>query len=245
MKQDELERMFRLEASHWWYRSQRAFLKRRLRPHLPPGSAVLDLGCGSGRTLKYLEEQLGVRGYGVDSSALAVALAREAGLPAVQEDLTTFLRSGAGPFDAVLMLDSFYFVPQAKRKETALDALRNLSAGGLLVMHLPCGKSFGREHDITVGIGERFELAEMVRFLGSLGREGLKVNCRRRISLLSAGILLRRAWQAAFPSAEDRSDLFPLPAWLNRTLLGLQKLEDLAPPLPWGSSLYVEVRVPN
>ena len=73
-----------------------------LRRELPPGAAVLDLGCGPGRHAAYLTDR-GVGVLGVDTSCRAVALTRARGARAVRGDALDVPLTGR--WDAVLLLD--------------------------------------------------------------------------------------------------------------------------------------------
>ena len=46
------------------------------------GSVVLEVGCGEGSLLAFLQERVSAKGYGVDVSAEACVLAREKGVDA-------------------------------------------------------------------------------------------------------------------------------------------------------------------
>jgi SAM-dependent methyltransferase len=84
------------------------YLARLLKARIPPGSSVLEIGCGSG---DLLAEIAGTRGVGIDLSAKAVAAAR-ARYPG--RNLHFFEGDGAdarlladvgGPFDAIVMVN--------------------------------------------------------------------------------------------------------------------------------------------
>jgi arsenite methyltransferase len=51
---------------------------------LVPGSAVLDIGCGTGVTLRYLIESCGLRAFGIDLSAELLADGHGANLPLIR-----------------------------------------------------------------------------------------------------------------------------------------------------------------
>jgi len=53
------------------------------------GSSVLDIGCGEGTTLKFLEKELAVKGSGLDISSEAVAMAVKKGISASRADVSS------------------------------------------------------------------------------------------------------------------------------------------------------------
>ncbi len=52
-----------------------------------PGSSVLDLGCGDGILLRYLEDKLDIRGYGVEIDADNILACMKNGVNVIQNDL--------------------------------------------------------------------------------------------------------------------------------------------------------------
>lgn len=67
-----------------------------------PRSKVLDLGCGDGTLLQYLQETLGVHGYGVEIDDANILACLNNGINVIQSDL----ESGLSGFES----DSFDFV---------------------------------------------------------------------------------------------------------------------------------------
>jgi methionine biosynthesis protein MetW len=53
------------------------------------GASVLDIGCGEGSGLKWLEQAKGIKGEGVDISMKAVEMARAKGISAFQADVVS------------------------------------------------------------------------------------------------------------------------------------------------------------
>jgi methionine biosynthesis protein MetW len=69
-----------------------------------PGAKVLDLGCGDGSLLKYLQEARGARGYGVEIANEAIAACVKNGVNAIQSDLESGLSTFASnSFDYVIL----------------------------------------------------------------------------------------------------------------------------------------------
>jgi len=69
-----------------------------------PGSRVLDLGCGDGTLLRFLEERRGATGYGVDIADANVLACVRNGVNVIQSDLEAGL-SGfeSSSFDYVIL----------------------------------------------------------------------------------------------------------------------------------------------
>ena len=91
----------------------------RLVPH---GSRVLDLGCGDGAMLDYLQRHRGCSGYGIEISDANVLACVQRGVDVVQlnldEGLTLF---DDASFDVVLQLDTLQHLRNAETmlRETA------------------------------------------------------------------------------------------------------------------------------
>lgn len=106
---------------------------------LRPGDAVLDAGCGFGRTAGVLA-RMGLEATGVDISPAAIAEAerRNPGPRYLVHDLTRPLPAGVGPFDAVVNLySSFGYGRTVADDQAVLETWRGaLREGGRLVMEL-------------------------------------------------------------------------------------------------------------
>ncbi len=69
---------------------------------IDPGARVLDLGCGDGSLLDYLQRERGVTGYGIEIDAADIVACVEKGVNVIQTDID----AGLSDFDA----DSFDYV---------------------------------------------------------------------------------------------------------------------------------------
>src|SRR5574340_257292 len=85
MRPSELEKLFRLEDSYWWFVARRRLLRDLLLRHRPAPSPeeegrplrILDVGCGTGATLRVLEQLGSV--VGLDRSRDALGFSRRRG----------------------------------------------------------------------------------------------------------------------------------------------------------------------
>lgn len=107
-----------------------------------PGGRVLEVGCGLGTVLKFLED----RGYdaliGVDVDRKAVTRCREAGLDVhLISSIQEFTHSTVERFDLVLML---HVLEHLEKNEivSALTAIRSIMAeGGRIMVAVPNAQS--------------------------------------------------------------------------------------------------------
>ena len=71
---------------------------------IPQGASVLDLGCGDGSLLRYLQDTRKVRGYGVEISDLNIVACIQNGVNVIQGDLDSGLSSfESAAFDYVIL----------------------------------------------------------------------------------------------------------------------------------------------
>ncbi len=89
---------------------------------VPPGSRVLDLGCGSGELLAYLRETRQCSGYGVELDDANVLACARRGVNVIQLDLEEGLKLfDDRSFDVVLQLETLQHLRNAEAmlRETA------------------------------------------------------------------------------------------------------------------------------
>jgi SAM-dependent methyltransferase len=143
MTSDELHAMITTDDRHWWYRGRRRVVRAMLDGlALPAPCAILDAGCGSGRTLDDLTGYGDVRG--VDVSREAVAATRARGHDAYRADVGD-LPFADGSFDLVTCLDVVEHTPDDRR---TLSELRRVTRpGGVLLVTVPAHPALWSAHD--------------------------------------------------------------------------------------------------
>ena len=71
---------------------------------IPQGASVLDLGCGDGSLLRYLQDTRKIRGYGVEIDDLNIVACIQNGVNVIQGDLDSGLSSfESDAFDYVIL----------------------------------------------------------------------------------------------------------------------------------------------
>lgn len=105
---------------------------------LPPGAAVLDLGCGSGLPLGKALAERGFNLYGIDASPTLVAAYQQL-LPQAQvicarlEDAEFFQRQFAG----VLCIGVLFLLPETTQRQLFRKVAAALAPGGLWLFSAP------------------------------------------------------------------------------------------------------------
>lgn len=86
-----------------------------------PGSQVLDLGCGEGQLLKYLQEEKQVRGYGLEINPEKLTACIRNGVNVIEQNLDNGLGNFAdNSSDTVIMTQALQAV---KRPDELLDEM--------------------------------------------------------------------------------------------------------------------------
>ncbi len=134
--------------------------------HVPPGSRVLDLGCGGGLFLGLLAAtRHGIRGYGADTSRLAIEVAQSMARTAKEDGSDAALEFAVldvasqlpdGFFDVVALIDVAHHLPcDVVQSVLKAAAGRVRSDGGLLIYKDMSSEPFwqaaaNRLHDLIV-----------------------------------------------------------------------------------------------
>lgn len=108
-------------------------------PLVPDGSAVMDVGCGSGLFLGLLHRfEKGILGFGFDTSSMAIdtatRMAQHHGAGRLRFDLVRKEDPWpVGEFDVVSMLDVLHHIPVEQQEAAFRAAASSVRPGGLFL----------------------------------------------------------------------------------------------------------------
>ena len=119
----------------------RPYLRRLVKQFFPVdrNCSIVDLGCGSGALLLFLQQAGYVNTLGVETSPDQVDFARQLGVTSVVSgDLLSFLlASAAEHYDVVVAFDVIEHFSKEEVLQIMDHAYRVLRPGGRLILHVP------------------------------------------------------------------------------------------------------------
>jgi SAM-dependent methyltransferase len=215
MQEAEFQALVAADERHWWYRGRRRVLAAVLdRLDLPPDPAVLDAGCGSGRTLDDLARRGRVSGFDVHPEG--VEIARSRGHADVRVARIEEIPHPDGAFDLVTCLDVVEHTPDDVR---SLRELRRVTRpGGFLVATVPAYQALWSEHDEANLHYRRYRRPTLRRAAVAAGWEPRTLTYFNSLLLAPAAAvrLAQRLRRARRP--EPRSQLEMTPSGLDGAL---------------------------
>ncbi len=214
------------EQWYWWYRAERAALLETVRElKLQRSARVLDAGCGTGRNVAELGGELGVRAYGVDLSKHASAFWDSNRFVSRALGSVNELPYADHSFDAVVSVDVLQ-CEQVDPSTAVCEMARVLRPGGHMVLLVPACQWLLSRHDAAVHCVRRFSRTQLRVMLDETGLSTIRMTHLFPVffPVLAASRLLTRS-RAMQGDSTPRSDLKPLPAWVNYTLLAVATAE--------------------
>jgi SAM-dependent methyltransferase len=202
------------DERHWWYRGRRRVILAELDalPH-PPGMAILDAGCGSGRMMVELAEYGSVHGVELDPGAARVA--RDRGVGEIREGRVEELPWGDASFDGITCLD---VIEHTADDRLALEELRRVCrAGGWLLLTVPAYAGLWSSHDVANHHFRRYSRPALRDVLARAGWTLTRLSSFNSL-LLAPAAAVRLAERRRPPGAAAATDLDLGPRWLNRAL---------------------------
>jgi len=243
-KRHEYEAMANTETNLWWYQALHTLSYQSIKSKFGNRKdiSILDAGCGTGGMLTYLKS----RGYsnikGIDLSVDAIGFCKLRGFDVVHSNLLNLTKHfESRSFDVIICNDLLCYLKVDEQKEVALQINTLLRDHGIWICNVPALDVFKGEHDIAVGLLQRFTLGDITNV--SKGLFNIEEN-RFWPFLLSPLIYLTRRSQAEAMKNKTakvavESDVKMPHFALNFVFKLLTLSEFLLPnPIKFGSSLF-------
>lgn len=221
---------------HWWNSYRSGFVARLCRDVLPPGAAVLEVGCGRGSVVWALRrEGLDVRG---------VELAPVPPLPSVADhvvsgqDATTLPAAQRAGVRAILLLDVIEHLPDPAAFMAALqEAYPDLD---IVIVAVPARQELWSNYDEFYGHFRRYTRLMLDELGATLGWERLRSGYYFRLLYIPVRLLcllgVERGTALRAPTPGMR--------WLHALVAAYHRLEErLLPGFIPGTSAYAIYRV--
>ncbi len=248
MLASEYPRFFEFETRLWWFRGLHSVLGDIARGFdLGPSARVLDAGCGTGGLVARLKALTAARVYGFDINAAAAPFW-------ARRDFRTGLRASAEAmpmadetFDAVFCINVFE-CHEVEPLKAYHEMWRVTKPGGHIVVSAPGHHWLASdEHDEAVNGSRRFTRGEFAAIFHTR-----PVVIERNTHLFAPFLPIVAAWRLAvglrrrlLGPKKGKTDLSPLPAWINGPLYGVTQVERAIlrhVDLPFGSSVLCVLR---
>ena len=230
------------EDDYWWYANLRRLTLAMLEKYsrATQHSKMLDIGCGTGGNLDSLKRRFqGVELFGIDIQPLAVSMTRQRGHENVFQASANKLPFRDETFDAAVSLDVFC-TREVDEIKAFRESYRVLKRDGTLVVNLPAFEFLRGRHDLAVHTKRRWTAGELSEGLAAAGFSVRRLTYWNLFSF--PAVFVKRRFGSLLPVSESRrSDLRPLPMWINQALRGVAGFERMALSrfdLPFGTSIF-------
>lgn len=228
--------MARIEERHWYFIGKRSLIATAL----PASGRILDIGAGTGGTIRMLLHPAGLCSIGVEYDGLALDLARERCSGALVRASAEALPFRDGCMDGFLALD---VLEHLDRPEVALrEAERVTKRGGEGIVTVPAFAFLWSSHDEVLHHRRRYSF----RLLESQMPAGMHVVHKSGYNVLLFPVAaVWRLLKRVLPWPTRADDFLPLPWWLNALLARLFSWESRLVSrvsLPFGIGWFYRVR---
>jgi len=229
------------ERRHFWFRARNRMLLTLLAPlggRLPSRARVLEVGCGTGNTLRVLEQAC------PQACLVGMDLFAEGLHHARGETRAHLLRADAGapPFRTRFHLIALFDVLEhVERDEETLAGLRDLlEPGGHLVLTVPARRALWSAVDVAAHHVRRYERDELIARLTGTGYDVRYVTPFMMATYPLLWLTRKRRPASVTPTAAAQAEL-RVPATVNALLdVSLRPerwIVSAGRSLPFGSSL--------
>lgn len=133
MRKDLYQDLYNLENSHWWHVSKRRAVFKMIKKYSYVSKPkILDVGCGTGRSLEEFKKIGTV--FGLDNSSEALKYCKKRGLKNLILGSAEETHLQSGYFDVITLLDVLEHTDDVK---TLKEMQRILKKNGIIIITVP------------------------------------------------------------------------------------------------------------
>lgn len=233
MQEEEYEKMYQLEDTHWWFVSKR----RLVHSFFKKNSSILDIGCGTGANLRSFSPY--GKTVGMDVSPLAIKFSSMRNCPRLVRASVSDLPFKNDVFGIVTLLDILYHKMVNEDKKALDNVARIIKNGGKIIITDSALEFLRGPHDTAVHGVRRYTKARLKQLVKEAGFiiERLSYINFLLFPIICSIRLLKKGGTS--------SDLKPINPILNYILLQIQGFERFLLRfinLPIGSSILCVAR---
>lgn len=231
--------MYMLEETHFWFVGKRLFIKVLLNKYRDKIKNILDIGCGTGGTTKFLEGYGKVIGLEIDN--YAIKFAKKRGVKVIKGNAER-LPFASKSFDLVTILDVLYHKNVVSVKKVIQESYRVLKSGGYLLITDSAFDFLKSGHDKRMGGKRRFLISSLIKIIIDSRFEIIK---KSYIFFFIFPLVLLKRKIIDFLIKNSSSDVYRINPCLNKLLVFLIYFEVFLIKyfsFPFGSSLIILAR---
>ena len=198
-------------------------------PHLPASKEAfcLDLACGYGNWLYYLQQRGFKNAHGVDLDPRQVELAKSLGLDARVADVREALNA-EGQFDLISGFDLIEHLDKNSAVMLLQQIHRALKDEGKVVLQCPCADGFTGCHDMCNDLTHKWSpsstmLKQLLRTVGF-----------KRVEIVDLSL-------PPFPTRASRKMLFAVRKLARKVVCFQLRILGVLPPQVWSNSMIAVV----
>jgi ubiquinone/menaquinone biosynthesis C-methylase UbiE len=246
MEPYEYDTMRSVEDTYWWYTGLHNLVAKNARKILEnsPELKVLDAGCGTGGMMAKLHQVLPqVELIGIDFNPSAVEFTKQRNIGTIKQASVENLPFPNEFFDLVISLD-VVCSEGVDDAQAFAEFNRVLKPGGSLLVNLAAFGFLKGEHSLAGHEERRYTKRKLSRLLTSAGFVVERITYWNT-TLFPVMALWRPLSLMLANKQAPRSDLKPLPGFINQALKGIilreiQLTQSIS--LPFGSSVFAIAR---
>jgi SAM-dependent methyltransferase len=176
MEKELYSKIYQIEKDHWWYAARRAIIFdwvfRLLEPY--PPTRILDVGCGTGYNVEYMNANGYPDVHGLDMAPEALSFCLSRGLNKVVAGDLTDLPFANESYEMVTALDILEHLDDDGKGLREL--LRILKPGGILILFVPAFQFLWSLQDEVSHHCRRYTVNELGRKIRYTGFEITKIS---------------------------------------------------------------------